>query len=77
MWKEDKSNHLVQVIFFCATGRRCHLSKKKKYHSVEITISLGNPQLREEKSLNLDLCATVLQDYSSHFHLLNDAAAVV
>lgn len=28
MWKEDKSNHLVQVIFICATGRKCHLSKK-------------------------------------------------
>lgn len=30
MWKEDKSNHLVQDIFFCTTGRKCHLSKKKK-----------------------------------------------
>lgn len=78
MWKEDKSNHLVQVIFFCATGRKCHLSKKKKkYHSVESTISLGNPQLREEKSLYLDLCAMVSQDCSSHFHLLIDVAAVV
>lgn len=76
MWKEDKSNYLVQVIFFCATERKCHLSKIK-YHSVEITISLGKPQLREEKSLYLDLCAMVLKYCSSHFHLLNGVAAVV
>lgn len=53
------------------------LVKKKKYHSVEITILLGNPQLMEEKSSHLDLCAMVLQDCSLRFHLLNNVAAVV
>lgn len=44
---------------------------------METMVSLGKPQFREEKPLCSDLCAMVLQDCSSHFHLLNKVALVV